>query len=103
MLRGGGSLAHQVLLELQDGQWVCVGSYVEDTINLEPHVRRKGLGQELVLRCAEHRQGLPFTTGFSEAGYRLLKKTHKLAVERAQAAGLNVPQKVLDELKLPES
>lgn len=98
LLKGESSFAHQVLLELNDGKWMPVGSYVDDTIHLDPHVRGMKLGEELLLRCAEHRQDFPLTTNFSKAGYKLLKRTHRLAVERAQESGLPVPQAVLDEI-----
>jgi hypothetical protein len=99
MLTGGGSFAHQVLLELQEGNWVCVGSYVDDTINIDRSLRGKGLAEELVLRCVEHRHQLPLTTGFSHAGHKLLKRTHRLAIDRALKADLHVPQDVLDEYR----
>lgn len=99
MLRGGGSFAHQVLLELRDGQWVCVGSYVDDTIFIDPNVRGKGLAEELVLRCADHRPTLPLTTMFSTKGRKLLERTHELAIERALAAGLEVPQTVMEDFE----
>jgi hypothetical protein len=96
-IRGGGSLANQALLELKEGQWVCVGSYVDDTIHLDESARGRGLAEELVLRCAEHRHSLPFTTNFTDKGYSLLKRTHRLAVTRALEAELQVPDAVLAE------
>jgi hypothetical protein len=91
---------------LQYGEWKCVGSYVGDTIHLDASVRGRGLAEELVLRCAEHRQRLPFTTNFTDKGYSLLKRTHRLAIERALKAHLAVPHPVLAEypdLKPPTS
>ena len=41
-VEAGGSMTHQALLELMNGQWVCVGSYVDDTIYLEPDMRGRG-------------------------------------------------------------
>lgn len=77
-VEAGGSMAHQALLELRNGQWVCVGSYVDDTIYLEPDVRGRGLAEELLLRWAEHRT-LPLTTNFTDSG---LRPTHRLATAR---------------------
>src|SRR4051794_28741387 len=69
MVRGSRSFANQALLDLREGNWVCVGSYVDDTIHIDPGVRGKGLAEELVLRCAEHRNSLPVTTNLTYAGY----------------------------------
>jgi hypothetical protein len=58
--------------------------------------RRKGLAEELVLRCVEHRHALPVTSNLTESGLDLLMRTHRIAVERALEAGLDVPSKVRD-------
>jgi hypothetical protein len=97
MLKGGGTMAHQVLLEWKDGQWSCVGSYVDNTIHIDDSARGKGLAEELLIRCLEHREALPLTGNFSEKGYSLLKRAHRLAVDRALAANLPVPDKVREE------
>jgi hypothetical protein len=89
------ALANQALLELVDGKWKCVGGYMDDTIMISPSARGCGVAEELVLRCAEHREGLPFTSNFTDKGYSLLKRTHRLAVARALKAGLSVPERVI--------
>jgi hypothetical protein len=96
-IRGGGSLANQALLELKDREWTCVGSYVDDTILLDENVRGQGLAEELLLRCAEHRNSLPLSSNFTKKGYELLRRTHRLAVERALKANLAVPAVVMAE------
>jgi GNAT superfamily N-acetyltransferase len=101
-LEGDGTFAHQVLLELKNNEWVCVGSYVDDTIYLEPEVRGRGLAEELLLRSAEHRT-LPLTTNFTHSGYSLLRRTHRLAVARAVKVGLHVPQEVLADYADPHN
>jgi hypothetical protein len=95
MIKGGGSLANQALLELVDGQWTCIGGYLDDTILISKSARGCGVAEELVLRCAEHREGLPFTSNFTNKGYSLLRRTHRLAVSRAIKAGLDVPERVI--------
>lgn len=97
LIKGGGSFANQVLLELVDGGWQCVGHYCDDTILLDERVRGKGLAEELMLRCLEHRENRPVTTEFTESGLRCFKRTHRLAVARAIKAGLPVPAAVLQE------
>lgn len=97
LIQGGSSFANQALLEWTEGEWQCVGSYVDDTILIDQRVRGKGLAEELVLRCAEHRNALPVTTALTGSGYGLLKRVHRLAVQRAIEANLAVPQKVLEE------
>lgn len=92
-----GTLADPVLVEFKEGQWVYAGHYEGDTLMLRPSARRKGLGEELILRATEHRNSLPLTSAFTKAGYSLLRRTHRLAVSRAILAGLPVPKKVLDE------
>ncbi|WP_316186692.1 MULTISPECIES: hypothetical protein [unclassified Bradyrhizobium] len=100
VIPGSKDFGHQALLEWRDGSWVCVGHYVDDTIQLDVSVRGMGLAEELVLRCVEHRHSLPLTTGFTNRGFRLLRRAHRLAVERALQAGLPVPQNVRDETVL---
>jgi hypothetical protein len=95
LIRGSLSMANQALLELSDGEWRCVGSYVDDTIFLDGHVRRQGLAEELMLRCAEHRHQLPLSTNFTLKGYLLLKRTHRRAIQCALRVGLEVPDEVL--------
>src|SRR5215471_21508165 len=48
-IQGSGSLPNQALVELKNGQWEYVASYVDDTIHLDPSVRGKGLAEELLL------------------------------------------------------
>jgi hypothetical protein len=97
LIQGHGTFANQALLELVDGNWKCVGSYIDDTIMILQSARRRGVAEELVLRCAEHRNNLPLTSNFTNKGYSLLKRTHRLAVERALESGLHVPQPVIAE------
>lgn len=96
LLKGAQSMAHQVLLERVEDGWKCIGHYVDDTITLAEDAPRIGLATELFLRCAEHRQ-LPLTTNFTESGYKLVRRAHKLAVERALTSGLVIPKAVLAE------
>jgi hypothetical protein len=51
-------------------------------IMISPSARGYGVAEELVLRCAEDREGLSFTSNFE--GYSLLKRTRLLAVARTQ-------------------
>jgi len=90
---GNASFANQVLLELRD-DWKCVGSYIDDTINIDRYVRRQGLAEELVLRCMEHRDQIPITKFLSVRGAKLLKRAHRTAFERAKKAGLQIPKEV---------
>jgi hypothetical protein len=76
---------------------------MDDTIMISPSARGWGVAEELVLRCAEHREGLPFTSNFTNKGYSLLKRTHRLSVARALKAGLSVPQRVIAGLPGPDS
>jgi hypothetical protein len=94
---GFPSFGNQALLELKNGQWTCVGHYVEDTILLDESVRGRGLAEELLLRCAEHRTDLPLSSNFTNKGYSLLKRAHRLAIMRALKARLPVNQAVLAE------
>jgi len=94
-LKGAASFADQVLLRRDNDHWVCVGSYVDDTIHIEEADRGTGIAEELFLRCAEHRSQLPVSTNFTPKGMSLLKRAHLLSVERAMRAGLIVPQEVL--------
>jgi hypothetical protein len=85
------------LLELKDGQWTCIGSYVDDTILIDESVRGRGLAEELLLRCAEHRADLPLSSNFTNKGYSLLRRAHRIAIKRALEAKLPVPDVVLAE------
>jgi hypothetical protein len=91
----GCTLADQALLELVDGKWTVAGSFIGDTILLAHGARKQGVAEELILRCAEHRQGLPFSTNFTEKGYSPLKRTHRLAIVCALRAKLPIPDRVL--------
>jgi hypothetical protein len=96
MLKGAQSFAHQVLLERTHVGWKCIGHYVDDTISLDPNAPRIGLATELFLRCMEHRT-LPLTTKFTQSGFNLLRRAHRIAIGRAIEAGLMVPKKVLED------
>jgi hypothetical protein len=98
-IQGDNSLANQALLESKNGKWTCVGHYVEDTIHLkdDQNVRGQGLAEELLLRCVEHRSDLPLTSNFTEQGYSLVRRAHRLAIKRALEAKLPVPDFVLAE------
>jgi hypothetical protein len=99
MIKGIGDFANQALVQFKDGGWQFVGSYVDDTILIDPSARGKGLAEELLLRCAEHRHNLPLTSNFSNRGYALLRRTHRRAVERALKAGLYIPENVREEFE----
>jgi hypothetical protein len=101
MLQGADSMAHQVLLEREGDDWKCIGWWVDDTITIHPDLEGRGLATELFLRAVEHRT-LPLAKAFTQRGHNLVRRAHKLAVERARHAGLDVPAAVLGEYKILE-
>jgi hypothetical protein len=93
------SLEYQVLLQKSEYGWTPVGAYVDDTVMVAEAVQRKGLGAELVLRCAPHRK-VPKRRTVSPSGLATLKSAYRLAVQRAIADGKNVPAGVRSEYML---
>lgn len=69
---------------------------------VHPDFRGRGLGAELVL-AAYSDPGRTFLmpSSYSEAGHASRVAAHRIAVERALAAGLEVPDRVLAEEPLP--
>lgn len=90
------SLEYQVLLQKSEYGWTPVGAYVDDTVMVAEAVQRKGLGAELVLRCAPHRK-VPKRRAVSPSGLATLKSAYRLAVQRAIADGKDVPAGVRSE------
>ena len=96
--------ADQLLVKQRDdGEWECVGFYIEDTIMLDESVRKAGLAEELALRVIEARPDTYRPKYLSHQGLSLMKRVHRLAVERARAAGHEVPAEVLEGYKDPET
>lgn len=93
------SYGHQVLLKKSEYGWTPVGMYVDETVIVSDLEQRKGLATELVLRCAPHRM-VPASRTVSPSGLATLKKAHRVSVERAIAAGEDVPENVRKEYKL---
>ena len=79
---------------------MVVGSYVDDTIYLEPDVRGRGLAKELLLRWAEHRT-LPLTQTSPTVDIHFYGERTVLR-PRAIEAGLPVPVEVLVEYAHPQ-
>ncbi len=88
--------AHQALLHFDGGQWVPLGAYLDDTIEILPEARGKGLAEELLIRCAEYRTA-PLSSAFTNRGFSLLRRAHRLSIQRALVAKLPVPATVLSE------
>lgn len=87
------NLSHQVLLRREGDDWIVDGLYMDDTAIVRTSVGRRGLGTELVLRCEENRVR-PEKRIVTVSGKATLLKAHRVAVERALAAGLPVPPNV---------
>jgi GNAT superfamily N-acetyltransferase len=81
-----------------------IGFYILGQSWVDPEWRGRGLAVELVLAAAELVGGSPTANadgmGFSAVGLAVHRKAHLVAVERAIAAGYDVPREVLDEYGL---
>jgi hypothetical protein len=95
--RPGARPANQVLLERTKDGWNPIGAYVNETIALKDEHRGKGLSTELILRCSKHRDPPAGPRRVTKSGYAALAKAHYVAVERAIADRLAVPDNVKDE------
>jgi GNAT superfamily N-acetyltransferase len=89
-----------VLLVREANAWEPVGFYLGPTIYVTESHRGRGAAAELMLRCLEHREH-PGDWDRTVLGDNLLRRVHRLAVERASAAGEDVPASVLEEYGLP--
>ena len=96
MLKGARSMEDQVLLVREGNGWRCIGHWARDTITIHPDFEHQGLGTELFLRVVEHRQ-LPLTSNFTQAGFDLTRRAHRIAIEWALECGLTVPNRVRAE------
>jgi hypothetical protein len=98
-----GSMQNQVLVRKgSDGVWECIGWYLDDTVIVFED-GRQGWGTELILRCMEHRSGLPVTKTLSDKGMAALRRAHRISIERALSAREKVPSDVLAEYPEIES
>jgi hypothetical protein len=96
---GGKDLQDQVLLEYRDDAWAAVGFYLGPTIYLTPIARKKELAEKLILRCAVNRDA-PAKRDALKKGLSALKRAHELAVRKAVAVGLPVPEQVRQDYRL---
>ncbi|MGB8279273.1 MAG: hypothetical protein WCF20_15260 [Methylovirgula sp.] len=96
--RPDGSAGNQVLLHKEGDSFRPVGAYIDAMIAIKDEFRGRDpkLSTDLILRCAEHRS-VPTDRELTIPGHKALMRAHFAAVERAVAAGLDVPQKVLDD------
>jgi hypothetical protein len=94
---GGVGLQDQALVRLEnDGTWTPIGIYWGDTMIVWDE-GRQGLGTELFLRCIEHRHEVPITKKMTQRQSRLIKRAHRLSIQRALDAGEKVRPEVLAE------
>lgn len=96
--RPDGFAGNQVLLHKQGDSFRPLGAYIDAMIAIKDEFRGRDpkLSTDLILRCAEHRS-VPSERELTIPGHKALMRAHFAAVERALAAGLEVPQKVLDD------
>lgn len=82
---------------------VAMGFYVAGQCWIADAWRGLGLAVELILAAAQESGGSPTLNptgmGFSIAGLAAHQKAHRVAVERALAAGLPVPERVLADYR----
>lgn len=83
---------------------VAIGFYLRGQCWIDEAWRGRGLAVELILAASALVGGSPTCNpegmGFSEAGLAVHRKAHRIAVERALAAGHDVPIHVLEALDL---
>jgi len=92
------SPANQVLLHKEGDGYRPIGAYIDAKLAIKDEFRGHDpkLSTDLILRCAEHRE-VPTERELTIPGFKALTRAHFAAVERAMVAGLDVPQKVLDD------
>jgi GNAT superfamily N-acetyltransferase len=81
-----------VLLILKDkwGDYDVVGGYVEETLWVEPSLRRKGLGRHLVIARAEMLGGRINPVSYTPAGLAAHRSAHALSVKKARQSGQRI-------------
>lgn len=90
--------ANGVLLAREGDGWRPVGFYLDRTIYVTPGHRGTGAPEELMLRCLELRNDQePGDWQLTPKGYSLLRRVHRLSVEKAMAAGQKVRDAVLED------
>lgn len=94
----GGLPGNQVLLHKEGDSYRPIGAYIDAKLAIKDAFRGRDpkLSIDLILRCAEHRE-VPTERELTIPGHKALMRAHFAAVERAMAAGHDVPQKVLDD------
>jgi hypothetical protein len=99
-----GGTDQVLLMKGKKGEWIVIGWYVGTTIAINDAYRGRDLSTELILRCSENRP-VPERRDLTQAGYDALRRAHRVAIQRAIAAGLTIPLEVqADYLDLfPES
>jgi hypothetical protein len=98
-IKEGAGLQDQALVRLDGGERTPIGVYWGDTIIVWGDGKR-GLGTELFLRCIKHRNGLPITKKMTQRGGRLIKRAHRISIERALKGGEDVRPEVLAEYQI---
>lgn len=91
-----GSTEDMVVIERGTGR--TAGGISRGLRWVHPEFRGRGLGAEIVL-AAHSERGREFLnpSSYSEGGYRSRVAAHRLAIERALAAGIPVPARVLSQ------
>lgn len=97
--RAGATPADQVLLTRTLDSWKLIGGYIDSILAIDDTFQGLGLSTELILRACEHRP-VPTERLMTVPGYKALAKAHRVAVERAVAAGLDVPTRVRADYNL---
>ena len=98
-IKGGAGLQDQVLVRRSGTEWIAIGVYLGDAIFVWGD-GRQGLGTELFLRCIKHRNGLPITKKMTQRGSRLIRRAHRISIEKALQAGEEVRPEVLAEYQI---
>jgi hypothetical protein len=89
---------NQVLLHWEGERWQPIGAYIDHVIAISDRFRGRDpkLSTDLILRCAGHRP-VPESRELTIPGYKALLRAHFAAVEKALAAGLDVPANVCED------
>lgn len=91
------------IMLVHDGREIA-GFYLNCMLWVDPKHRKQGLGVELVVQAIEMLGDSPVADeevlGFTKAGITVMKKAHKTVIEKAVAAGEQVPMRVLKSYKL---